>query len=426
MNEPTRDPQRPAEPSEPADGAATGGVGDETADTDNTADRSSGRGEPSGGRSAVPPHSGGRKYEREVANFVALTADLATGRLEWNSRPYYLEYSTNSACNLRCIMCSQVENPPVVSTPLALQEPLLDALLPLATIWTPSATSEPLLNNFKRLRPLLDEHQVRLDIITNAMLLTPAVLEGMLPYLHRMTLSVDSHRKDVFEKLRAPADFETVVEHSRHATRVCREHGVPVVYHMVLAHECLPDLEDYVDFVAELGGTRITVLELLPNSPQFDELDPFQRVGEEHVAERLEAMRARAEQRGVGVFFEVRQPLGGEYNYSEVPTAINSGSVLEMMHAELGIQHEGFCPMVAGYFKVEPDGRAYPCCRAPKELELGNVLEEGFEAVWNGEPMQRLRARMFARDYPEPCVGCAVLDGPTWRAEARRREAADD
>lgn len=378
-----------------------------------------------GGRGHVPLPPTARKYEREVANFVALTADLASGRLEWNSRPYYLEYSTNSACNLRCIMCSQVENPPVVSTPLEKQEPFLDEILELTSVWTPSATSEPLLNNFKRLGPLLAKHQVALDIITNAMLLTPEVLSALLPHLHRLTLSIDSHKKAVFEKLRAPADFETVIENARHATAVCAAHQVPVVFHMVLAHECLPDLEDYVDFVAEMGGNRITVLEMLPNSPQFDDLDPFQRVGREQVRERLEAMRARAEERGVGVLFEVGGDLGAEYNYSAVNSRINSGNVLEMMHSELGVQHQGFCPMVMGYFKVEPDGKAYPCCRAPKELELGNVFEQGIEGVWNGAPMRRLRERMFAGDYPEPCKGCVVLDAPRWRAEARRRELSD-
>ncbi|MHC4262630.1 MAG: SPASM domain-containing protein [Planctomycetota bacterium] len=371
---------------------------------------------------AVPLPPTARKYEREVANFVALTADLASGRLEWNSRPYFLEYSTNSACNLRCIMCSQVENPPVVSTPLEQQDPFLDEVLQLTSVWTPSATSEPLLNNFKRLRPMLEKHQVSLEIITNAMLLTPPVLEGMLPFLHRLTLSIDSHKKALFEKLRAPADFETVVEHARHATQVCREHQIPVVFHMVLAHECLPDLEDYVDFVADMGGSRITVLEMLPNSPQFEELDPFQRVGREAVGERLEAMRRRAEERGVGILFEVEGDLGAEYNYAAVGSRISSGNVLELMHAELGVQHQGFCPMVMGYFKVEPDGKAYPCCRAPKELYLGNVLEEGFDEVWNGEPMQRLRKQMYDGDYPESCKGCVVLDGPRWRSEARQRE----
>ena len=366
------------------------------------------------------------KYSRELENFVALTMDLAQGEVEWTSRPYYVEYSTNSACNLRCIMCSQVENPPVVSTPLELQEPFLEEIFQHTTLLTPSATSEPLLNNMKRLVPLLAKHGVQVDIITNAVLLTPEVLEGLLPHLHRLTLSIDSHVPEIFEKLRAPAVFEQVIPHARHATKVCTEHGVPVVFHMVLAHECLPGLEDYVDFVADMGGTRITVLEMLENSPQFDDLDPFQRVGEEAVAERLEAMRARAEERKVGLFLEVHAPLGGEYPYNSPPTRILSGSILEAMHTELGASYPGFCPQVMGYFKVEPDGKAYPCCRAPHELYLGNVFEDGgVEAVWNGERAQELRRRMYAGDYPEPCRGCVVLDPPRWRAAERAAERGE-
>jgi radical SAM protein with 4Fe4S-binding SPASM domain len=361
------------------------------------------------------------KHVAEIENFVALTMDLAAGRLEWKSRPYYLEYSTNSACNLRCIMCSQVDNPPVVSTPLAKQGPLLEELFALATLWTPSATSEPLLNNLERLWPLIEKNGIYLDIITNAMLLTPEVLDRLLPRLHRLTLSIDSHKKEVFEKLRAPADFDRVVTHARYAAAACQRASVPVIFHMVLAIDCLPDLEDYVDFVADLGGKHITVLELLNSSSNFAALDPFSRMSEAEIRERLEAMRARAEQRRVTVLFEVHEPLGGEYRYGAADTRIQSGAVLEMMHSELAIGHAGFCPMVMGYFKVEPDGKAYPCCRAPRELELGNVLTQGFEAVWNGAPMQRLRERMFRGDYPDSCKGCVVLDGPRWRAQARQR-----
>jgi len=357
---------------------------------------------------------------------VALTKDLGGRELVWESRPYYLEYSTNSACNLRCIMCSQVEDPPVVSTPLELQEPFLDEVFQHVTILTPSATSEPLLNNMKRLGPLIAEHGVFLDIITNGVLLTPEVLEGLLPHLHRLTLSIDSHDKAVFEKLRAPADFETVIAHARHATKVCAEHSIPVVFHMVLAIDCMDELEQFVDFVADMGGQRITVLELLDNSPHFEELDPFSRLGEDVVAERLEAMRRRAEERGVSLLLEVHEPLGGQFDYAEQPVRSHSGSVLEMLHAELSVAHAGFCPMVMSYFKVEPDGTAYPCCRAPEELELGNVFEEGVEGVWNGERMQELRRKMFAGEYPEPCRGCVVLDGPIWRARAREGEADGD
>ena len=38
------------------------------------------------------------KYRQELANFVALNGDLAEKREVWKSKPYYLEYATNSAC----------------------------------------------------------------------------------------------------------------------------------------------------------------------------------------------------------------------------------------------------------------------------------------------------------------------------------------
>ncbi len=372
---------------------------------------------------AKPPRSTRPKYERELSNFVSLTCDLALGRTEWKSRPYYIEYSTNSACNLRCIMCSQVEDPPVVSTPLELQEPFLEEIFQLATVLTPSATSEPLLNNLNRLLPLMEEHGVFMDVITNAVLLTPELTERLIPRMQRLTLSIDSHKKDVFEKLRAPAEFEQVVEHARFATRLCRENSIPVIFHMVLAIDCMDGLEDYVDFVAEMSGTQITVLELLHNSPNFSELDPFASMSDAQVAERLEAMRARAQLRGVSVLFEVHAPMGARYDYGFQSVRAHTGSALEMMHGELAIEHAGFCPMVMGYFKVEPDGTSYPCCRAPRELMLGNVFEQGVEGVWNGAPMRELRQRMFDRDYPECCKGCVVLDAPRYQSEAREREA---
>ena len=215
-----------------------------------------------------------------------------------------------------------------------------------------------------------------------------------------------------------------MLEYSKLAITRCNEVGVPVVIHMVLAHECLPGLEDFVDFVAdELGAKHITVLELLENSYEFEALDPFQREGEAGVAAALERMRVRAEARGVSVLFEVHGEMGAQYDYGGNPTRITSANVLELMQGELAAAHAGFCPMVMNYFKVEPDGRAYPCCRAPHELELGNVFDEGgVDAVWNGPAMQSLREKMYARDYPAPCVGCVVLDAPRWRAEMRARD----
>ena len=74
--------------------------------------------------------------------------------------------------------------------------------------------------------------------------------------------------------------------------------------------------------------------------------------------------------------------------------------------------HPGFCPMAMNYAKVTPDGAVYPCCRGPSELEMGNVLHESFEGIWNGARYREFRRQMFAGEYPEVCRTCVVLTGP--------------
>jgi radical SAM protein with 4Fe4S-binding SPASM domain len=65
--------------------------------------------------------------------------------------------------------------------------------------------------------------------------------------------------------------------------------------------------------------------------------------------------------------------------------------------------------MASHYLKINPDGLVYPCCRAPQELVMGNLLEASFEKIWNNEPFKEFRRRMHAGDYLECCSTCDVL-----------------
>jgi len=68
-----------------------------------------------------------------------------------------------------------------------------------------------------------------------------------------------------------------------------------------------------------------------------------------------------------------------------------------------------FCSMASCYVKVAPDGSVYPCCYAPAELRMGSIHESSLSEIWNGPAYRAFRRRMFARDYPSPCVTCPVL-----------------
>jgi radical SAM protein with 4Fe4S-binding SPASM domain len=63
-------------------------------------------------------------------------------------------------------------------------------------------------------------------------------------------------------------------------------------------------------------------------------------------------------------------------------------------------------------FVVDFAGRAVACCRDLRsEYVLGDVLESGFEALWNGERARALR-RAIGSKHPEHIPACAQCDMP--------------
>ena len=109
---------------------------------------------------------------RQLDNYFATVRDLSSESEEWTSRPSWLEFAPNNVCNLRCIMCGQADGLPVVAMKREEARALLGQILPTATVWTPSALSEPLLADFRMVLEECRKHDVHLDMYTNATLTT--------------------------------------------------------------------------------------------------------------------------------------------------------------------------------------------------------------------------------------------------------------
>jgi radical SAM protein with 4Fe4S-binding SPASM domain len=173
-------------------------------------------------------------------------------------------------------------------------------------------------------------------------------------------------------------------------------------------------MPELVDFVAELGGTQMSMQELLPNSTGYEELKIEGRVSEEEFGAMVALVRERAMARGVSVSLRLHQPWGGEIVATPERCASKAPlqEIREMHMDSLARMHPHWCAMAMNYLKVTPDGAVYPCCRGPDELRMGNVLQQSFEEIWNGPRYQEFRRRMFTADYPEVCRTCVVLTGP--------------
>jgi radical SAM protein with 4Fe4S-binding SPASM domain len=70
------------------------------------------------------------------------------------------------------------------------------------------------------------------------------------------------------------------------------------------------------------------------------------------------------------------------------------------------------CRQLWDSFFINSNGDVFPCCRICKhKWNVGNILEQSFDAIWNGGRMQALRRYVADPDAPAPefenyCVSC--------------------
>lgn len=353
------------------------------------------------------------KIVRELKNYYAVIADLASGAETWTAKPAWLEFAPNNVCNLRCIMCAQADGVPVEVMKREDAIALLDQALPDMTLWTPSALSEPMLANIRLVVQKCREHEVWLNMYSNCTLLDGAKFADMADRIHKLWISFDSSRKEVFEMLRAGADFDRVVANVRGILAVAKERGVPVGFAAVLVKDNVEHLHELVDFLADLGaaaaGCDLRIQPMLDNAIRCRDQNVFAAHSEAHIVACIDRACERARARGLIFHVDMDEP----YRRNVVPVQPTKRSitaeVLSVMLDEVRERFPHFCSMATSYVKIEPSGAVFPCCRGPRELEMGNVNERPLAEIWNGEKYREFRRRMNARDYPEVCRTCDVL-----------------
>ncbi|MFK7739586.1 MAG: SPASM domain-containing protein [Planctomycetota bacterium] len=353
------------------------------------------------------------KIVRELRNYYAVVADLASEAETWSAQPAWLEFAPNNVCNLRCIMCQQADGLPVEVMKKGDAVELLDGILPNMTLWTPSALSEPMLADFKMVLKKCREHEVHLNMYSNCTLLTGEKFADMADRVHKLWISFDSPRKEVFEMLRDRANFEIVVQNVRDILKVATEQGIPVGFVAVLVKDNLEHMHELVDFVADLGavesGSDLRVQPMLDNAVRCRDQNIFTSFTSEQIQAALDKACEHAEKRSLIFHVDMDDPYRRAVQPRPPMVRQNTPEVLSIMLEEVKERFPHWCSMATNYVKIEPNGDVFPCCRGPRELKMGNVHEQPMSEIWNGDNYREFRRRMNSKDYPEVCKTCDVL-----------------
>jgi len=242
----------------------------------------------------------------------------------------------------------------------------------------------------------LVEEATRRDIaphtITNGTTLSERVVERIYASgLVEVAVSLDTPRKESFERIRAGADFDRVLAGVR---RLCG-HGLRrrllVSVWATIWRDTVAETPELVRLAADLG-----VDSLFLNFSLWDWNDPG-------------AARAVAGARPVG------DDIYRESARRSREEAARSGLALVVLPPGAGAARSSIlrCEWPWRSAFVTCDGHVTPCCKIarPADCSLGNAFTTPFRAIWNGPRYRAFRAAFLRGEPPAVCDAACSAGG---------------
>ena len=233
----------------------------------------------------------------------------------------------------------------------------------------------------------------QVNVVSNGTLLDAARAEGLIDAgLARLKVSLDAATPEAYARVREGGEIEPVLRNveALQARVRARGRGPRVEVQMVAFRENLAELLPMLALCDERLGVDLNVMGMFTYGGQ----EAFtERALEDVPATRAALQRAREDAARRGMW-RARASLGAAI-------AALSGEASRK-------------PCLVPWYSaiVSTDGDLYPCCHHTiRGTCVGNVLRDGFSAVWNGPAMRDFRAGLRAnRCGDRVCATCPEHD----------------
>ncbi len=222
---------------------------------------------------------------------------------------------------------------------------------------------------------------LRTNLVTNGTLATPALAESLRRAgLRTAQVSLEGPDPETHDGLcGVPGAWERSVA----GIRVLQAAGISVQTNTTAVRTNLAILGAMPDFIVSLGVRRMSMNLFIPTSRSPDAENLF--VPYREIGPVVDLVRKRALSSGVDFLW-----------YSPTPICIYNP-----LARGLGNKN---CAACDGLLSVNPRGDVLPC--SSWDENIGNLLSEGFQAVWFGRRALSLKSKVYA---PEECRTCSAF-----------------
>lgn len=332
-------------------------------------------------------------------NFLkAGMAVLARPQTTWN-KPVHLQIEPTTVCNLKCAFCVREKN---VFRPKSLSleqfQNIFDQVRPVRVTF--AGDGEPTLcpDIWKMVAHARDRGAK--TIITSNWTIGPRIAEKALDAgLSALRVSIDAATASTYVAMRKADYHNVIVEGIRRLQELKRERGSTtpdVGFEYVVGRDNIHEMEAVLDLARDLGLCRVNFRPLNLVGIEEREGELLGGLTKERYRNALHETHAHAQRLGVATNLEEIIGLLPFYEVRYAPEFNPEKRSPDCIY-----------PWVQVYVAV--DGKVTPCCALQMDegVSLGNMFEQGFDAVWNGQAYRKMRKDIVDRRVEfKSCITC--------------------
>lgn len=310
---------------------------------------------------------------------------------EWccQAYPQTIDFVLTKECNLDCIMCPRIREEKT-TLPLAGVERLWHLLPGIKRIsWQGGEVFlVPYFVNLLR-RICAEYPSIEHGIITNGQILTEEFMELYSWGNIRLQFSIDSITKSNYESIRRGGNFDRLLGN---LASLRRHTDKKFAVHVVIMRRNMSELRDFPEFCRENNVNHLDFT-CLNSGNRTSVEDVFRDV---LLVKELALIVENVEKRSLdyGISFNC--------NFKAMMDSfLSQGGAPQYLQ----FQPKRFLPFQCNRpwvnLFVYADGGVRPACECTKNI--GNVLHDSFDALWNGETMQIYRRKIINSDAAGWC-----------------------
>ncbi|HGY89709.1 MAG TPA: radical SAM protein [Planctomycetes bacterium] len=334
-----------------------------------------------------------------IANMMKAGISVLARPQKVSNTPLHLQIEPTTFCNLKCAFCVREKNVfrPKHMTFETFKE-VFDDVKPMRVTF--AGDGEPTLcpDLFKMLAYVRDNNARA--IVTSNGTLGPELAEQIVDSgLWALRISIDAATAETYRKMRLADFHEAILEGIRAIQALKEERGVSrpdVGFEYVLGRDNLHEMKSVVELAKEMGVCRVN-------------FRPMNLVGiEEREDELLGGLTKDGYRQALVETRELGDSLGIPTNLEEIISLLPfyEERYKDDFNPE-GKSPDCIYPWVQIYVAI--DGKVTPCCalQMDEKVDFGNLFEDGFDRVWNGEAYKTLREEMKRHRSPyKSCITC--------------------